>query len=183
MNIAYLERLKRIKKEYKDFNEKTNFSATSPLIQFPNEEDITNWEVTVFGPSDTSYKKGLFCLSINFPDGYPHIAPEVRFLTPIYHVNVNSKVPSFPDEKPLGHIYLPILNDWKPEYTMYEVITYIYILFYKVNPDHPYSLDKVNEFNNNRSLYEEKIKKFTKKYANCMDFKNYPKNQNWDFSL
>ena len=66
---------------------------------------------------------------------------------------------------------------------MYEVITYIYILFYKVNPDHPYSLDKVNEFNNNRSLYEEKIKKFTKKYANSKDFQNYPKNQNWDFSL
>ena len=183
MNMAYLERLKRIKKEYKDFIKKTDLGASTPLIQFPNKEDITNWEVTVFGPSDTSYKKGLFCLSINFPDGYPHIAPEVRFLTPIYHVNVNSKVPSFPDEKPLGHIYLPILNDWKPEYTIKEIFIYIYALLYNPNPNFAFGFERVNEFNNNRSLYEEKIKKFTKKYANSKDFQNYPKNQNWDFSL
>ena len=48
------------------------------------------------------------------------------------------------------------------------------------NPDSPYGLDKANEFKNNRLLYEEKVKYFTKKYANPLKAgKNYDKT--WDF--
>ena len=67
---------------------------------------------------------------------------------------------------------------------MREVLTNIFALFYLDNPDSPYGLDRADEFRNNRSLYEEKIKTFTKKYANPMrGFKKYPENQNWDFTL
>ena len=33
---------------------------------------------------------GVFLLYVKFPTEYPNLAPEVRFVTPIYHCNINS---------------------------------------------------------------------------------------------
>ena len=48
------------------------------------------------------------------------------------------------------------------------------------NIDCAFSSDMAEEFRNNKSLYEEKIKYFTRKYANPM-INNYKKYDNWDF--
>ena len=175
--------LDRIAREYKDINRNpiANCGVTVGLF---DEGNFKKWRVSLLGPKDTSYRGGLFYLSINFPEDYPKKAPEVCFITPIYHVNVNPKAPTFEGAENLGHVCISTLNWWKPEYTMREVLTNIFALFYMGNPDSPYGLDRADEFRNNRSLYEEKIKKFTKKYANPMKgFKEYPKNENWNFSL
>ena len=74
------------------------------------------------------------------------------------------------------------MNNWKPEYTIREVFIYIFGLLYKPNPDNAYGLERANEFRFNKELYEEKIKYFTKKYANP-GFANIDKKYNeWDFS-
>ena len=175
--------LDRISKEYKDINRNpiANCGVTVGLF---NENDLKRWRVSLLGPKDTSYKGGLFYLSITFPDDYPQKAPEVCFMTPIYHVNVNPKWPTFEGAESLGHVCISTLNWWKPEYTMREVLTNIFALFYLGNPDSPYGLDRADEFRNNRAVYEEKIKKFTRKYANPMKgYKPYPEGQSWDFSL
>ena len=151
-----------------------------------NENDYTEWKVSLLGPKDTSYKNGLFFLSIKFPNDYPNKAPEVCFLTPIYHVNVNPKAPKTSGDgvESLGHVCISTLNWWKPEYRMREVLTNIFALFYMANPDSPYGLNRADEFKFNRTLYEEKIKKFTKKYANPMKGnKEYPRDKDWDFNL
>ena len=62
----------------------------------PEDNDPTRWKACILGPKDTSYKGGLFYLLIQFPPNYPQKAPEVCFLTPVYHVNVNPKVPTMP---------------------------------------------------------------------------------------
>ena len=173
----------RISKEFKDINRNpiANCGVTVGLF---DENNIRNWRVSLLGPKDTSYKGGLFFLSISFPNDYPTKAPEVCFITPIYHVNVNPKAPTFAGAESLGHVCISTLNWWKPEYTMREVLTNIFALFYLGNPESPYGLDRADEFRNNRALYEEKIKTFTKKYANPMiGFKMYDQNKNWDFSL
>ena len=174
--------LDRISKEFKDINRNpiANCGVTVGLF---DENDVTKWRVSLLGPKDTSYRGGLFYLSINFPNDYPVKPPEVCFITPIYHVNVNPKAPTFPGAESLGHVCISTLNWWKQEYTMREVLTNIFALFYLGNPDSPYGLDRAEEFRNNRVLYEEKIKKYTKQFASPMKgFKWYPKNQNWDFN-
>ena len=172
--------LDRISKEYKDINRNpiANCGVTVGLF---NEDDLRNWRVSLLGPKDTSYKGGLFYLSIHFPDEYPAKPPEVCFMTPIYHVNVNHK----PQPGcPLGHICISTLYFWNPQYRIRDILTSIFALFYMGNPESPYGLDRAEEFRNNRAVFEEKIKYFTKKYANPMKgFKEYPKGQNWDFSL
>ena len=174
--------LERISKEFKDINRNpiANCGVTVGLF---NDDDVTKWRVSLLGPKDTSYKGGLFYLSINFPEDYPEKPPEVCFITPIYHVNVNPKAPTFPGAESLGHVCISTLNWWKKEYTMREVLTNIFALFYLGNPDSPYGLDRADEFRNNRVLYEEKIKKYTKQYASPMKgFQLYPKNKNWEFN-
>ena len=174
--------LERISKEFKDINRNpiANCGVTVGLF---DDNDVTKWRVSLLGPKDTSYRGGLFYLSIHFPNDYPTRAPEVCFITPIYHVNVNPKAPTFQGAESLGHVCISTLNWWKKEYTMREVLTNIFALFYLGNPDSPYGLDRADEFRNNRVLYEEKIKKYTKQFASPMKgFKWYPKDQNWNFN-
>ena len=171
----------RILEEFKDINRNpiSNCGVTVGLL---NENDPTKWRISLLGPKDTSYKGGLFYLSIDFPPDYPQKAPEVCFLTPIYHVNVNPRVPKMPGSESLGHVCISTLNWWKPEYKMRELLTNIFALFYMGNPDSPYGLDRADEFRFNRALHEEKIRYFTKKYANPA-IANRDYDQSWDFSF
>ena len=50
------------------------------------------------------------------------------------------------------------------------------------NPESPYGLDRANELIFNKALHEEKIKAFTKKYANPKKI-DVEYNDSWDFSF
>ena len=172
----------RILEEFKDINRNpiSNCGVTVGLL---NENDPTKWRISLLGPKDTSYKGGLFYLSIDFPPNYPDKAPEVCFLTPIYHVNVNPRVPKMPGSESLGHVCISTLNWWKPEYKMREVLSNIFGLFYMANPDSPYGIERANELKFKKPLHEEKIKYFTDKYANPGKV-NIDKEylESWDFT-
>ena len=80
----------------------------------------------------------------------------------------------------LGEPNLNILNQWKPEFKAKDILVSIYSLCYMNNIDCAFSSDMAEEFRNNKSLYEEKVKYFTQKYANPM-IGNREYN-NWDFT-
>ena len=142
-----------------------------------DENSIFNWRVTLLGPQDTPYRRGLFFLSLSFPQNYPSSPPEVIFNTPIYHLNVKR----FRDNSgPIGQVDLAILNFWKPEYTARDIIISVFSLFYMNKDNSPFSLEMSEEYRNNKNLYIEKCKYFTSKYASpFIGFKEY---ENWDFS-
>ena len=173
--------MKAIKSEYDDLvkNPNLNIGVTIGLV---DESNIFEWKASLRGPNDSSYKGGFFQLIIKFPDDYPAHAPEVVFKTPIYHVNVNPNKSNLEGAEPLGHVCISTLNWWKPVYKMKEVLANIFGLFYMANPDSPYGLDRANEYRFNRNLYEEKVRHFTKKYANPKSpQRDY--NESWDFSI
>jgi ubiquitin-conjugating enzyme E2 D/E len=176
--------LDRITREYKDLirNPIANCGVTIGYFDDSNPNPM-KWRITLTGPKDSPYKGGLFYLSADFPQSYPQDPPEVCFITPIYHVNINPNASNYQGGESLGHVCISTLNWWKPEYTMREVLTNIFALFYLGNPDSPYGLDRAAEFRKNRATYDEKARKFTRKYAHpLIGFKEYPKNQNWNFS-
>ena len=175
-----LEAMKRLKEEFKDLsrNPPVNFGITVGLY---NEDNLFEWKCTILGPGDTCYKGGLFFLTIRFPDDYPNSRPEIFFTTPIYHLNVKFFAGG---NQPLGHICLSTINNWQNSYSMRKVLPEIFYLLGHNNPDDPYDYkdnSKRNEFKNNRALFEEKAKYFTKKYANPLGSKKVF-TTDWDFS-
>jgi len=61
------------------------------------------------GPVDTPYHGGIFNLEVAFPSDYPFKPPKVKFVTRVFHPNVNTN----------GDICLDILRDnWSPALTI-----------------------------------------------------------------
>ena len=111
-----------------------------------------------------SYAKGIFYLEINFSEDYPNRKPEIHFITPIYHPNVNIHK-SGSCSPPLGSIYYTTVNCWNPSTSIIKALTDLYAIFYWANPDCCFSPKMGNEYKINRPLYEKKVEYFTKKYA------------------
>ena len=173
MNIYALTRLRE---EYRD-NTQNPVSNIGFNCDTSEESDIFKWKVNVFGPSDTPYKGGLFYITLKFSENYPLIPPKVTFDTPIYHINVKSRNDNHDD---IGTPDLTILELWKPEYKIKDILVSIFSLFYMNKIDSPCSMDMANELKNNKALYKEKIRYFTKKYANPMS--NQGIKTIWNFS-
>ena len=55
----------------------------------PVGDDIMHWNALVMGPQDTPYSGGIFSIDIKFAAEYPFKPPTVKFITKIYHPNVN----------------------------------------------------------------------------------------------
>ena len=179
MSQAKQKALMQIKKEYDDIcsNPIANIGASVGIVN----DNMFEWQATIIGPADTPYKNGLFLIRIEFPDEYPQKGPEAHFITPIYHLNVNPHAPQSSRSQALGHVCISTLNHWKPTCTMREVLTNIFALFYLANPESPYGMDRAKEMKENKKRYDEKVKFFTKKYANPKKaMKTYDKD--WDFT-
>ena len=79
----------------------------------PKNGNLQEWEATIIGPADSPYAGGIFKLLINFPEKYPFKPQKVKFITKIYHPNINSH----------GSICLDILNvNWSPALTVTKLI-------------------------------------------------------------
>ena len=176
----------RLYEEFKEIssNPDGNCGITVGLVDGSNFD----WQITLTAPKDTVYQGGLFILRAHFPPDYPNHPPEVYFITPIYHVNVKPTAPKTEGEESLGHVCISTLNWWSPQYKMKEVLLNIYSLFYMHNPESAYGTERAKEYNDEQdtkhSIYFEKVKYFTKKYANPKNSNYaYDPNQDWDFTI
>ena len=174
--------VRRITEEFRELNR-------SPIVNLgifcglQNDNDIRNWKCSLIVPCNTPYKGGIFVINIRFPQNYPNSPPKVRFITPIYHINVKHYNHSVNSDSELGEPNLNILNFWKPEYKVKDVLISIYSLFYMNNISCSFSPNMENELRTNKRLYENKIIYFTRKYASFMsDHNSYTNLNEWDFS-
>ena len=170
-----------LKKQYDEVNCSTIHNLGYSIKLF-KKDDYYEWDVILLGAFDSLYNEGIFRIKLSFPKDYPNSKPEIIFLTPIYHLNVN---PRKLEAEPLGHISASFINWWKPTTTVKEILVQLYSIFYLQNGDSPYGIDRSFEFNTNRPLYEMKAKYFTKKYANQENLDKGIKydDKDWDFSF
>lgn len=69
-----------------------------------DEKQPLRWEILIKGPKNSPYEGGTFRLSCVFPENYPWKAPELKFITKIYHPIVESN----------GQFCLGYEKDWVP---------------------------------------------------------------------
>ena len=144
---------KRITKELSEIIKDPPTSCSAGPI---DTEDIYKWEATIMGPAATPYEGGIFILSIDFPTNYPFKPPKVRFVTKIYHPNINSS----------GGICLDILKDnWSPALTISKVLLSICSLLDEPNPDDPLVVDIAEKYLKNRPLYDCIARDWTQQFA------------------
>lgn len=77
------------------------------FFRYTRSKQVDHYEIVsdillseIQGPQDTPYENGIFKLEINIPKRYPIEPPSIRFVTPIYHPNIDNG----------GRICLDILN-------------------------------------------------------------------------
>ena len=102
-----------------DINECFGVDYFDPDVENP---DVFHWKITLIPPKGSYYEDGLFKIEAKFREDYPNTAPIMKFLTRIFHSNVNRD----------GHICVnSIKSNWSKKLTMEDVLNYINFLLYK----------------------------------------------------
>ena len=158
-------------------NPLSNINCSVGLV---DKDNIYNWKCVLTGPNDSPYKGGFFKFILKFPYDFPKHAPEIIFKTPILHLNVN---PKETQNQALGHCCLSTINNWNPQTSIEDILMSIFGLFYANNPNSPflgYGKEVINEFKNDKDAYNERVKYFTKKYADGLYIET--NTTRWDFT-
>lgn len=84
---------------------------------YVSEQDMSFWKIVMQGPPDSIYASGTFVLYLHMEENYPTFAPKCRFVTSIYHPNVNKH----------GRICHSIFDhNWISDTTTSMVLTTVY---------------------------------------------------------
>lgn len=122
----------------------------------PADDNARHFNVVIFGPQSSPYEGGSFKLELFLPEDYPMAAPKVRFLTKIYHPNIDK----------LGRICLDILKDkWSPALQIRTVLLSIQALLSAPNPDDPLAENVARHWKDNEQEAVATAKEWTRLYA------------------
>ncbi|WFD34383.1 E2 ubiquitin-conjugating enzyme [Malassezia cuniculi] len=122
----------------------------------PHEDNLRYFDVVISGPAQSPFEGGRFRLELFLPEDYPMAAPKVRFLTRIYHPNIDK----------LGRICLDILKDkWSPALQVRTVLLSIQALLSAPNPDDPLANDVAEHYKRDERGAIEMSQQWTREYA------------------
>ncbi|XP_052056698.1 ubiquitin-conjugating enzyme E2 T isoform X2 [Apodemus sylvaticus] len=151
-----MQRASRLKKEL-------HMLAIEPppgITCWQEKDHVDDLRAQILGGANTPYEKGVFTLEVIIPERYPFEPPQIRFLTPIYHPNIDSS----------GRICLDILKlppkgAWRPSLNIATVLTSIQLLMAEPNPDDPLMADISSEFKYNKIAFLKKARQWTETHA------------------
>ncbi|ORE03672.1 ubiquitin-conjugating enzyme E2D 2 [Rhizopus microsporus var. microsporus] len=145
--------LKRIQRELAEITK----SAPTDISVDPMEGNIFHWTGTIIGPKNTPYQGGHFKLDILFSSDYPFKPPKIKFITKIYHPNIDDD----------GSICIDHLKPdvWKPATKLINVLQAIATLLENPNPDDALVASIAETYNKNRTKFNKIAKEYVDKYA------------------
>ncbi|GAA6021928.1 hypothetical protein JCM11491_004797 [Sporobolomyces phaffii] len=132
--------------------------ADSPpgITAIPHDDNLRYFDVLISGPNESPFEGGIFKLELFLPEDYPMAPPKVRFLTKVYHPNIDK----------LGRICLDILKDkWSPALQIRTVLLSIQALLSAPNPDDPLANDVAAHWKENEKDAQRVSREWTLKFA------------------
>ncbi|THH29330.1 hypothetical protein EUX98_g4859 [Antrodiella citrinella] len=119
----------------------------------PHEDNLRYFDVTIQGPDGSPFANGVFRLELFLPEEYPMAPPKVRFLTKIYHPNIDK----------LGRICLDILKALQ----IRTVLLSVQALLSSPNPDDPLATDVAKHYKENEKDAQRVSREWTEQYASA----------------
>ncbi|PWY99638.1 putative ubiquitin-conjugating enzyme E2 [Testicularia cyperi] len=130
--------------------------GTEGISATPHEDNLRYFDVVIDGPDQSPFSGGKFKLELFLPEDYPMAPPKVRFLTKIYHPNIDK----------LGRICLDILKDkWSPALQIRTVLLSVQALLSAPNPDDPLANDVAEHYKKDEKGAIEVSRQWTEMYA------------------
>ncbi|KAK2964754.1 putative Ubiquitin-conjugating enzyme E2 35 [Blattamonas nauphoetae] len=127
----------------------------------PAEDNIRYLTVILPGPKGTCYEGGKFKLEVFCGEGYPMQPPQCRFLTRIYHPNIDR----------LGRICLDIIDQnpakcqWTPAIQIGSMLLSIQSLLSEPNVDDPLDERVASHWRTDRKGAEAEARRQTLQHA------------------
>ena len=143
--------MKRIVKEIQNYTKEPH-----PFVSIYPSADLNYWKILLLGPNNTPYENGLFMLYAKFPADYPFRAPEIRFITPIYHCNMNSQ----------GRICHSVFDrNYSPALSFKNIVECVYGLILTPEPEDPLDNVVASFYLSDYQIYLKNAKEATAKNA------------------
>ncbi|KAJ3329180.1 Ubiquitin-conjugating enzyme E2 4 [Blyttiomyces sp. JEL0837] len=145
--------LRRLQKELGEIvnNPSNTFSAG------PTGDDMFKWEAQLFGPPNSSFKGGIFRVQLELSSDYPFKPPKVKFITKIYHPNVDDD----------GSICIGILKPdvWKPSNKIAEICQSLCLILEMPIVEDAINTSVAEVYNTNRQKFDKTAQEWVKKYC------------------
>ncbi|KAL6299802.1 hypothetical protein BKA93DRAFT_804450 [Sparassis latifolia] len=107
-------------------------NSSHPAIDVYSGSDLAFWKIVIEAPKGSPYEGGTFLAYVDFGSNYPQSAPEVRFITPILHPNINRH----------GKVCHAALDrSWVVDMTMKVILQVLYGILLTPDTDNPYNDD------------------------------------------
>lgn len=146
--------LARLKNELTQLMNNPQYNST---VVLEKEDQLNKWLILMQGPADSPYEAGVFRIEFKFPDNYPFKAPEVKFLTSIYHPNIKLET---------GDICQDIFaSGWAPTQKVVDILEKLVSMLKDPSTSNPLESEICNEYLNNRKVFEQKAREHTVKHA------------------
>jgi ubiquitin-conjugating enzyme E2 T len=125
------------------------------------DNQLNHLNAQLVGPPGTPYEKGIFLVDIVLPDRYPFEPPKARFITPVYHPNVECNS---------GRICLDTLNmppkgSWTPSLNISALLAMLRQLLQQPNGDDGLMHDVTQKYKFDRQGFDAIARKWTLEHA------------------
>jgi len=151
-----------LRKQLAELNKNPVEGFSAGLI---DDEDIFRWEVMIIGPPDTLYEGGFFKCHLFFPTEYPLRPPVLKFLTDVYHPNIEKdgkvciSILHEPGDDRFG--YEKASERWLPIHTVETILISVISMLADPNDESPANVDAAK-------MWRENYQEFRRKVAQCV---------------